>query len=82
MGCGVLSSMCMEQKLNTKSSTEAELVGVAEYLPKVSYLRFFMESQGFKMTRNIALQGDQSETLTEVNGRAFCSKTSRHLNIR
>ena len=33
MGLGVLHAKCSKQKLNVKSSIEAELVGVSEYIP-------------------------------------------------
>ena len=34
VGYGVLSSMCVKKKLNTKISNEAELVVAADYFPK------------------------------------------------
>ena len=34
------------QKLNTKSSTEAELVGVDDVMPQVMWTRYFLEAQG------------------------------------
>ena len=43
MGYGALASACAKQKFNTKRSTEAELAGVIDYLPKVSYLRLFIK---------------------------------------
>ena len=38
-GWGVVLSMCKKQKLNTKSSTEGEIVGVSDYLPNVIWGR-------------------------------------------
>ena len=46
-GLGVLLSKCQKQNLNTKSSTEAEIVGVSNYLPNVIWARMFLEAQGF-----------------------------------
>ena len=40
-GDGVLHSRSSKQKLNTKSSTEAELVGVSEYLPYAIWILYF-----------------------------------------
>ena len=37
-----------KQKLNTKSSTEAELIGASNYLPSTIWLKLFMEAQGHK----------------------------------
>ena len=33
MGTGIIHSKCSKQKLNVKSSNEAELVGVSDYIP-------------------------------------------------
>jgi len=38
-----------KQKLKTKSSTEAELIGASNYLPNTIWLKLFMEAQGHKM---------------------------------
>ena len=41
MGYGIIGSKSTIEKLNTKSSTEAELVGVSEYLPYNIWLLHF-----------------------------------------
>ena len=46
MGVGTLHARSGVQKLNTKSSTEAELVGVSEYLPYNIWIINFMYTQG------------------------------------
>ena len=56
MGFEVLASMCVKKKLTKKSLIESEIVGVADYLPKVSYLRLFIEAEGSLLKRNIILQ--------------------------
>ena len=38
-----------KQKLSTKSSTEAELIGASDYLRNTIWLKLFMETQGHKM---------------------------------
>ena len=50
-GWGVLLSKSQKQKLNTKSSTEGEIVGVSDYLPNIIWARMFLEEQGFKWKR-------------------------------
>ena len=37
MGHGILTAKSSMQKLNVKSFTEAELVGVSEYIPYTTY---------------------------------------------
>ena len=41
LGHGTLSNKSSTQKLNTKSSTEAELVGLSEYLPYNIWMKNF-----------------------------------------
>ena len=59
-GWGVLLSKSQKQKLNTKSSTEGEIVGVSDYLPNVIWARMFLDEQGFKVEENILYQDNQS----------------------
>ena len=46
-GTGVIHTKSSKQKLNTKSSTEAELVGVSKYLPYHIWLVNFLQYQGY-----------------------------------
>ena len=81
-GWGLFSSMSSKQKLNTNSSTRSELVGVADWMPKVSYFRLFLNAQNIAIKKNVVLQDNKSAMLMEENGRTSSSKRSRHLNIR
>jgi hypothetical protein len=47
MGCGAVLSVSTKQKINTKSSTEAELVGVDDSLPFNLWSLLFLKSQGY-----------------------------------
>ena len=55
-GWGFLLSKCQKQKLNTKSSTEAEIVGVSNYLPNLVWAQIFLEAQGFIIKENTLYQ--------------------------
>jgi hypothetical protein len=81
-GIGVLLAMSTKQKLNTKSSTEAEVVGASDYLPSCIWTRMFMEAQGYKMEESIYYQDNMSAMKLEKNGRMSCGKNSRHIDIR
>jgi hypothetical protein len=69
------------QKLNTKSSTEAELVGVNDVMPQVLWTRYFLEAHGYGVHDSIIYQDNQSSILLEKHGRASSSKPTRHINI-
>ena len=81
-GTGGLICKSVKQKLNTKSSTEAELVGVSDYLPNTIWMRMFMEGQGYKLTENILHQDNESAIKMEKNGRASAGSKSKHVKIR
>ena len=82
MGRGTMYSALNKKKLNTKSSTEAELVGVDDLIPQILWMRYFLESQGMKASDNIVYQDDHSAMKLETNGRASSGKRTRHINIR
>lgn len=44
---GLVHGRSSKQKLNTKSSTEAELVGVSKYIPYNILLVIFLKEQGY-----------------------------------
>ena len=53
MRSGVITSFSRIQKINGKSSTEAKLIGVDDALPQICWTRYFVESQGYKIDKNI-----------------------------
>lgn len=82
MGRGAFMCKATKQKLNTKSSTEAELVGASDYLPSTIWARMFLEAQGYTITTNTFYQDNQSAMRLERNGRASAGQKSRHIDIR
>lgn len=82
MGDGVLHGRSNKQKLNTKSSTETELVGNSAYLLFALWLLYFYEQQGYKIHTRKLHQDNQSAIKILKNGRASCESQSRHINIR
>jgi len=71
-----------KQKLNTRSSTETEIVGVDDFMPAVCWSRYFMAAQGYAVKDNIVYQDNLSSILLEKNGRASSSKRTKHINVR
>ena len=73
---GIIHTKSSKQKLNTKSSTEAEVVGLSEYLPYNIWLLHFLEAQGYPIKNNIVYQDNQSAIRMERNGRNSCTGNS------
>jgi hypothetical protein len=71
-----------KQKLNTRSSTESELVGVDDCMPAICWTRYFLEAQGYNVAENILFQDNQSAILLEKNSKASSGKRTKHINIR
>jgi hypothetical protein len=82
LGKGAIYGTSTRQKINTKSSTEAELVGVAEVLPQILWTQYFLEAQGYTSENAIIYQDNKSSILLEKNGKASSSKRTRHINVR
>ena len=61
-GRGALYSASNKQKLITKSSTKAELVGVDNLIPQILWMRYFLEAHGMKVSDNMVYQDNQSAT--------------------
>jgi hypothetical protein len=92
LGRGALISGSYKQKINTKSSTESELVGVDDGMPFIMWIRLFYIEQ-FKSypndhpmkeigQKNIILQDNTSTIQLENNGKRSSGKRTRHINIR
>ena len=82
MGLGTIHCKSSSQKINTRSTTESELVGVSEYLPyDIWYILFYAE-QGYKIDLNILFQDNESAIKMEKNGRNSCTGNSRHIYIK
>jgi hypothetical protein len=82
LGKGSIYSTSTRQKLNTKSSTEAELVGVDDVMPQILWTRYFLQEQGYGACESVVHQDNKSTILLAENGRASSSKRTRHINIR
>ncbi len=82
LGKGSVYSTSTRQKINMKSSTESELVGLSDVLPQILLTRYFLEAQGYQVSDSIVYQDNQSAILLEENGKASSGRQTRHINIR
>ena len=81
-GLGGFVCKSSKQKLNTKSSTEAEVVGASDYLPNTLWIQMFLAEQGHVLDSNILEQDNESAMRLEKKGRMSAGQKSRHINIR
>ena len=82
LGSGVPYSNSSKQKLNTRSSTESELVAADDVMPMLLWTNNFLKAQGYDSKGTVLYQDNQSAILLEKNGRLSSSKRTRHLSIR
>ena len=52
LGKGAVTSFSTKQKINGKSSTEEELIGVDDAMPKVLRSKYFVKAQGYTVNHN------------------------------
>jgi hypothetical protein len=82
LGNGCIQSVSTKQKVNTRSSTEAELVSTDDIIAKVLWTKLFLEAQGLRISENTLLRDNQSTMKLEQNGKASSGKRTRHFNIK
>ena len=78
---GAITNASIKQKINTQSSTEADLMGVDDLIGKVLWTSRFLESQGSAPKRNIILQDNQSSIFLETKGSASAGKGMCNMNV-
>eukprot|EP00957_Ditylum_brightwellii_P204572 15339862-Ditylum_brightwellii.AAC.1 len=82
LGKGSVFSTSVKQKLNTKSSTETELISVDDAMPYVLWTQYFLECQGYNVERAKLYQDNMSAMFLEQNGKWSSGKKTKHINVR
>ena len=82
MGDGAITSLSRKQGMNTRSSTEAEVVAAHEIISLMIWTGLFLKAQGYPVKENILYQDNKSAMLLETNGYKSASKCSHQLNIQ
>ena len=81
LGKGTLEADSNRQKINTKSSTEAELIGVSDKAGKVLWHQEFLLHQGIQVSPARIYQDNLSTMALLKNGKPTSNRT-RHVSIR
>ena len=81
-GAGSVVSKSTKQKINTTSSTEAELVGTFECMIEILWTNYFLQAQGYNWTNTILFQDNMSTILLQKNGKKSSSKRTKHIDMR
>ena len=81
MGKGDIVNISRKHKMNVASSTESELVSIADVLGMIMWCKYLMESQGY--TVEIFLYQDNKSTiLLAKNGRMSAGKNIKPITNR
>ena len=80
LGWVAIQTKSSKQKINAKSSIEAELIGVSKVLPCNIWITNFLKAQGYELENNFLMQDNMSAIKMEENGRQSCTGNSCHIN--
>ncbi len=61
MGRGFPLDKSTKHRLNTRSSTENEIIAVDDLILQILWVRLFLKAQGFAISKNILYQDNKSE---------------------
>jgi hypothetical protein len=79
LGNGLIYSTSTKQKINTRSSAEAELVSIDDAISKILWVKRFMEAQGWNVNQNLVLRDNVSSMKLKENGKGSSGKRTRQV---
>ena len=65
--------------MNTRSSTETELVSVDAYMPEVLWSLYFIQAKGYGVKYAEIHQDNVSKQMLETNGKSSISRKTKHI---
>ncbi len=82
LGRGATSSYSRKLKLNTRSSTETELVTADMFMPKMLWSLHFIQAQGYDVECVGLYQDNISTQLLIKNGKMSSGKKTKHIKAK
>jgi superfamily I DNA and RNA helicase len=82
LGEGGVSSSSRKVKLNTRSSTETELVSADMYMPEMLWSLNFINAQGYEVEHIELHQDSISAQMLEINGRFSSTRKMKHVKAK
>ena len=82
MSRGAMVNIARKHKMNVGSSTESELVSIADILGMILWCKYFLEAQGYTVESNVLYQDNKLTILLAKNGRMSAGKNSKHIKNR
>jgi len=82
LGLGCFHTKSLKQKLNSRSTTETEVIGASDYMPFTIFTKSFLSAQGYEMKEGMFYQDNEAAEKLEKNGKASSSQKTRHIDIR
>ena len=82
LGDGAIQVTSTKQKINTRSSTEAELIAFDDVISKILWTKLFLKEQGFDIEKNVVYRDNTAAMKLEVNGKQSSGKRTRHFEIK
>ena len=82
LGKGAIISTSIKQKMNTKSSTDTELIAADDLMPHILWTKYLLNWQGYNAKETIIYQDNKSAILINKNGKKSSSKRTKHISIQ
>lgn len=71
-------SNLLQTKIDTRSQTETQIVGMGDPMPQVLWSLYFIQAQGYPILHALIYQDKRSAVLLETNGIFSSSKRTKH----
>ena len=82
LGGGAMASFSHKHKLNARSSTEVEIIGIGDAMPKILWTLELIRAQDYNVSHAMLYQDNNSAILLEVDGKLSSSKKTKYTKMK